>query len=80
MADLLTTHPYLAPYLQQAPFAKSWYLASRTAEGETGINSQMIKYYEDAVNAANQGTDPLTALQTTAQGVGQVLRQYGLTQ
>lgn len=80
MADKLKTQPYVAPYIEQAPYAQSWYLASRTADGETGINSRIIKYFEDAVNAVNQGGDPATALQTTAQGVAQVLRQYNLTQ
>lgn len=78
MADLLQAHPYAGAYLTDAPKAVSGYLCSNTSDGDTGINSQMIKYYADAVNAVNKGADPISALQTTAQGVAQVLRQYGL--
>ena len=63
----------------QAPDAQSWYLVSRTFDGATGINSQIGKYFEDAVNAVNTGTPAEKALETVASGVSQVLSQYGLT-
>lgn len=74
MADQLLSDPYVGAYIQQAPKAKSWYLSSRTFDN--GINDRLIKYYEDAVNAVNKGTDAKTALQTASQGVIQVLTQY----
>lgn len=77
MADQLKTQPLIGPFVEQAPFAKSWYLSSFTSDN--GINKQITKYYEDAVNSVNQGGDPLSALSTAGQGVAQVLRQYGLT-
>jgi len=76
MADLLIGQPYVGAFIEQAPQAKSWYLSSRT--GDNGLNDQIIKYYEDAVNAVTKGGDPLSALKTTSQGVSQTLRQYGL--
>ena len=80
MASLLTTHPILGSVITQAPGAQSWYLASRTFDGPTGINTQMINYFGDAVNAVANGTSNATqALATAAQGVQQVLTQYGLT-
>ena len=80
MASLLTTHPVLGSVISQAPGAQSWYLASRTFDGPTGINTQMINYFGDAVNAVANGTSTATqALATAAQGVQQVLTQYGLT-
>lgn len=80
MAALLTTHPILGSLMAQAPGAESWYLASRTFDGPTGINSQLINYFGDAVNAVANGTSSATAaLATAAQGVQQVLTQYGLT-
>ncbi len=38
----------------------------------------MIKYFEDAVNAVNEGETSEKALTTAADGVGQLLSQYGL--
>ncbi len=75
MAELLSANPLLAPFLSQAPNAQSWYLCSRTYDN--GINDRMIKYFEDAVNNVNQGGSVQQALTTAAQGVTQLLSQYG---
>jgi len=77
MAEQLKAQPMVGPFIDQAPFARNWYLSSNTADN--GINQQVIKYYEDAVNAVNAGGDALNALKTTTQGVSQVLTRYGLT-
>jgi len=77
MAEMLKTQPLVGPFIEQAPSAQNWYLSSSTKDN--GLNQQVIKYYEDAVNAVNGGQDPTGALQTVAQGVAQVLRQYGIT-
>lgn len=79
MASLLATDPILGPLISQAPNSESWYLSSRTFDGPTGINSQIIKYFEDAVNAVNSGTTADKALVPVAEGVNQVLTQYGLS-
>ncbi len=78
MASLLSDHPYLGPIISQAKSSQSWFLQSNTYDGQTGINSQINKYFEDAVNAVNSGTDPVSALQPVVTGVSQVLGQYGL--
>lgn len=78
MASLLNDHPIIGALIRQAPGAESWYLASRTFDGPTGINSLLSKYFEDAINATITGQDVTKALQTTAEGVSQVLSQYGL--
>lgn len=78
MKELLTAHPMIGPIVSEAPDAESWYLASRTFDGPTGINSQIGKYFEDAVNAVNAGRTPTDALEPVVQGVAQVLSQYGL--
>jgi multiple sugar transport system substrate-binding protein len=79
MADLLTSHPIVGSIISQAPGATSWYLDSRTFDGPTGINSQMINYFGDAVNAvADRKSNPEKAMATAAQGVIQVLAQYKL--
>ncbi len=79
MANLLTNHPIVGPIVDQAPGAESWYLASRTFDGPTGINSQLANYFGDAINAVASGKSTATeALQIAAQGVQQVLTQYRL--
>ncbi|KKQ92158.1 MAG: N-Acetyl-D-glucosamine ABC transport system,sugar-binding protein [Microgenomates group bacterium GW2011_GWC1_39_7b] len=79
MANLLTSHPVLGSIITQAPGAASWYLASRTFDGPTGINSQMANYFGDAINAMTDGrTTPEKALETVVEGVKQVLTQYRL--
>ncbi len=77
MADLLKTDPLVYPFISEAPNAKSFYMASRTFDN--GINDKIIKYYEDAINATNQGQDVKEVLQTAAQGIQQVLSQYGIS-
>lgn len=79
MANLILDHPILGSIVKLAPNAKSWYLASRTFDGPTGINSQLSKYFEDAVNAINNQEDPENTSDTLAQGIKQVLTQYGLS-
>lgn len=78
MADLLKDHPVLGSIIKLAPDAQSWFLSSRTWDGATGINYQINKYFEDAINAVNSGTPATKALETAAQGVTQVLSQYKL--
>jgi multiple sugar transport system substrate-binding protein len=79
MAQLLADHPILGPIISQAPGARSWYLASMTFDGPTGINSQLSNYFGDAVNAVADNKESVTqALATCAQGVAQVLAQYRL--
>jgi len=64
------------PFINQANKAQTWYLCSRTFDN--GLNDRMIKYFEDAVNGVNGGSSPEDMLSTTAQGVSQLLSQYGI--
>lgn len=77
MASLVSSDPLVSAFVNQAPNATSWYLQSRTFDGPTGINTQVTKYFEDAINAVNAGTRPVDALKTVSQGVNQVLSNYG---
>lgn len=79
MAPLLASDPIVGSIINLAPNAQSSYLVSRTFDGPTGINSQIIRYFEDAVNAVNAGTPAAKALETAGSGVRQVLSQYGLS-
>jgi len=77
LGTTLSADPYVGAYIQGAPTAKSFPLASRTFDN--GINDKLIKYMTDAVNAVGQGTAPTAALQTASAGFSQVLTSYGLT-
>jgi len=68
----------VAPYLEDAPHARSWYMNSYTHDN--GINDQIIQYYRDAINAVIGGTQVDKAMEPVIQGVPQVLRQYGAAQ
>ena len=78
MLPTLAQDPLAGAFVSQGGTAKSWYLASRTFDGPTGINTQINKYFEDAVNAVNSRTKVSVALEAVAAGVNQVLSQYGL--
>lgn len=79
MASLLESDPVVGAYVKQAPTSKSWYLASRTFDGPTGINSRISAYFADSVNAiVDQGKEPKEVLETLAAGVAQVLSSYNI--
>ncbi|MDO8576987.1 MAG: extracellular solute-binding protein [Candidatus Daviesbacteria bacterium] len=70
----LAQDPIVGAFVTQGPIYKFWYLSSNTFDG--GINDEMIKYWEDGINATLAGTDPGAALQTVNSGVKQVLDKY----
>ncbi|HUW21226.1 MAG TPA: extracellular solute-binding protein [Candidatus Bathyarchaeia archaeon] len=75
LSSQLSNDPLVGPFINQAIFAKSWYLCSRTFDN--GINEMIIKYFEDAVNTTGDtGTSAGDTLQTVAKGVSQVLSRY----
>lgn len=74
LGSQLAQDPLVGAFVAQGPYYKSWYLSSKTMDG--GINDEIIKYYEDAINSTLAGTDPQAALQTVASGVKQVLERY----
>ena len=74
LAAELAEDPIVGAFVTQGPIYKFWYLASNTFD--SGLNDEMIKYWEDGINATLAGTDPLSALQTVDQGVKQILDKY----
>src|SRR3989338_1627244 len=66
--------PVMGAFVAQGPVYKSWYLSSNTSD--LGVNDEMIKNFEDGINAVLAGTDPAVALQTINSGVKQVLDKY----
>ena len=78
MGPLLSEHPIIGSTVNQAKTGQTWFLQSKTWDGPTGINSQINKYFEDAINSVISGTDAGKALTTVSDGVFQVLSQYGI--
>lgn len=74
MAGLLAGDPILGAYISQAPYFKGWYLNSDARDA--GLNDEIIKLYEGALNSALQGGDPRGALQNIQPGIGQILDKY----
>lgn len=70
----IANDPIAGAFVNQGPYYSFWYLSSNTFDA--GINDEMIKYFEDGINATLQGTDPQVALQTVNSGVQQVLQKY----
>jgi ABC-type glycerol-3-phosphate transport system substrate-binding protein len=77
MAKELVDNPVVAPYLDDAVYAQSWYLNSFTHDN--GINDQMIKYYEDAINGVLGGDKMEDVLEALESGTSEVLKQYGVS-
>ncbi len=76
MAKNLLSNSLIQPYLEDALYARSWYLASQTHD--EGLNDQMIQYYADAVNASNESGNVARSLQGIAPGIQQVLSRYAI--
>ncbi len=74
MQKELINDPLVGAFVAQGPYYKSWFLNSSTRD--QGLNDEMIKYFEDAVNAVNNNSDPVSALSTTSKGIQQVLDKY----
>lgn len=74
MSSTLANDPLAGAYVTQAPNYKSWYMASRTYDD--GINDQLNKYYEDAINGINNGSTVGSILKPLDEGVTQLLLKY----
>lgn len=74
LSNLLSTDPLVGPYVAQAPNYVSWYLTSRTYD--EGVNDQLIKYYEDALNTVNSGSTVDSVTKTLEAGITQVMTKF----
>lgn len=74
LADQIANKPYVGAYIQDAPYAKTWYLNAYTHDN--GINDRNIKYYLDMINKGQPSVEE--GVKTVQQGVNQVLTQYGV--
>ncbi len=74
LASLLAQNQYLGAVIKQADYYISLPLASRTHDN--GLNDEIIKYIENAINATAQGSSYSQALEAAKKGVDQVLLKY----
>jgi multiple sugar transport system substrate-binding protein len=74
LADLLVDNEYLGAVIKQGNNYVSQPLISRTYDN--GLNDQISKYIEDAINATIEGSSYAQALETAKQGVDQVLARF----
>lgn len=76
LADTLKDDPLVYPFISQAKTAQSTYFSSNT--NDSGINAQMNGYLANAIRSMFTSTDVKTIVNTLAQGVSQILGQYGI--
>lgn len=77
LADQVIADPLVGAYITQASTAQSWYLNSYTHDN--GINDQISKYYQDAINTVLTGESVSAALTTAETGITQTLSQFRVT-
>jgi len=76
LAQKLKDNPIVYPFVSQAKNAQSSFFASDTYD--EGLNSQMNAYLGNAIRSiTSANTSAESAVATLAQGVSQVLKQYG---
>lgn len=74
MASIWKEDPIFGSVVALAPSAKSWYFATGTYDGPTGINTQLNNIFKEAVEPAVE-TEPKT-LDLVAKDVVEILSKY----
>lgn len=70
LADQIKDNPYIGSFIKNAELARSWYLASSTLDGQTGINQQLSDEFAKAING--QGS-----VEGVAAQINNILSKYG---
>jgi multiple sugar transport system substrate-binding protein len=76
LAPLLIQNNYLGAVIKQADYFVSVPAISRTFDN--GLNDEIVKYLENAINATIEGVSYNEALITAKKGIDQVLKKYQL--
>lgn len=74
--SLLIQNQYIGPVIKQADNFVSLPLISRTYDN--GLNDEIIKYLENAINSTIEGVSYQEALKVADQGIKQVLTKYNI--
>ncbi|HOX96368.1 MAG TPA: sugar ABC transporter substrate-binding protein [Candidatus Woesebacteria bacterium] len=78
VASIAQKNSIVAPYILSMDTARTFYTAGSTHDSKTALNSRLIKYLEDAVNAFVQNQNTTQSTETLSNGFNQVLSSYGL--
>jgi multiple sugar transport system substrate-binding protein len=76
MIDELKNNLKLWPFVSVADNAESWYLASNT--GDDGVNSEMQKYFAEAIKSLNSYSSNAETMVTLKNGISQLQQKYSL--
>lgn len=76
LAPLLAQNPYNSAVIKQANSFYSLPLISRTFDN--GLNDEIIKYMENAINSTILGVSYKEALETAKKGIDQVFTKYNI--
>jgi len=77
MASLLENDPLVGAYIKDAPNSHSWYLASGTHDGSSGLDDQVIAVYKQAIDSLGpQGSQGVIA--GLPSKLNPVLSKFGL--
>ncbi len=74
LASTLVQNEYIGPVIEEAKYFVSLPLNSRTFDN--GLNDEIIRYIENAINATVQGGSYSEALNTASAGVTQILSRF----
>lgn len=76
LANLLVQNEYIGAVIKQADSFVSLPLVSRTFDN--GLNDEVIKYLENAINSTIQGVSYSEALKTAQNGINQIFTKYNI--
>lgn len=77
LSEKLSANSKLKPFLSSASTAQSGYLSSNTYDA--GLNTEMTKYFNDAINSLVLNSSDSTAVITTLKnGLSQLIQKYQL--
>jgi len=76
LGQLLIQNEYLGAVIKQADNFVSLPVVSRTFDN--GLNDEIIKYLENAINSTMQGVSYSEALKTAKQGIDQIFSKYNI--
>ena len=76
LANLLVQNEYIGPVIKQANYYVSVPMVTRTYDN--GLNDEIIKYIENAINSTIQGVSYSEALRTAKQGITQIFSKYNI--
>ncbi|MBI1863371.1 extracellular solute-binding protein [Candidatus Microgenomates bacterium] len=78
LAPLLANQEYLAPVIKQATDGEYITMPMIARTFDNGLNDEIVKYMETAIDQTIQGVSYSQAMSTVAQGVTQVFAKYNI--